>query len=107
MSSPVTSVIGLAAYRRTIVACFVFRREISRKAVWDFFDSIGRKQTSAPAWQVGKVSKRGQRVPTGCDPLAAESSQGRPLGASPDGPDARPPSRRGCLVHSSVVRFES
>src|SRR6476646_2873538 len=44
------------------------------------------KQTSAPAWQVGKVSKRGQRVPTGCDLLAAETSQGRPLGASPDGP---------------------
>ena len=39
------------------------------------------KQTSAPAWQVGKVSKRGQRVPTGCDPLAAETSQGRPLDA--------------------------
>ena len=46
-------------------------------------------------WQVGKVSKRGQRVPTGCDPLAAETSQGRPLGVSPDGPDAHNPSRRG------------
>ena len=46
MSSPVTSVIGLAAYRRTIVACFVFRREISRKAVWDFFDSIRQTRTS-------------------------------------------------------------
>jgi len=75
--------------------------------VWDFFDSIDPKQTSAPGWQVGKVSKRGQRVPTGCDPLAAETSQGLPLGASPDGPFARPPSHRGCLVHSSVVRFES
>ena len=31
---------GLAAYRRTIVACFVFRRNINRKAVWDFFDSM-------------------------------------------------------------------
>ena len=49
MSSPVTSVIGLAAYRRTIVACFVFRREISRKAVWDFFDSIDPTATSALA----------------------------------------------------------
>jgi hypothetical protein len=44
MSSPVTSVIGLAAYRRTIVACFVFRRDINRKAVWDFFDSIEPKR---------------------------------------------------------------
>src|SRR4249920_2685585 len=51
----------------------------------------------APGGQVGKVSKRGQRVPTGCDPLAAETSAGPPLGASQDGPDARPPSRRGCL----------
>jgi len=69
------------------------------------YSAPGRVKTRL--WQVGKVSKRGQRVPTGCDPLAAETSQGRPLGASPDGPDARPPSRRGCLVHSSVVRFES
>jgi diphthamide biosynthesis methyltransferase len=40
MNSPVTSAIGLSAYRRAVVACFVFRREISRKA--DFFDSIGQ-----------------------------------------------------------------
>ena len=46
MSSPVTSVIGLAAYRRTIVACFVFRREISRKAVWDFFGQHPSNRTS-------------------------------------------------------------
>jgi hypothetical protein len=42
MNSPVSSATGLMAYRRGIVACFVFRREISRKAVWDFFDSIGQ-----------------------------------------------------------------
>ena len=47
MNSPVTSVTGLGAYRRTIVACFVFRREIRRKAVWDFFDSIGQTRTSS------------------------------------------------------------
>ena len=45
MSSPATSVTGLGACRRTIVACFVFRREISRKAVWDFFDSICQLRT--------------------------------------------------------------
>ena len=42
MSSPATSVTSLGTCRRTIVACFVFRREISHKAVWDFFDSIGQ-----------------------------------------------------------------
>ena len=40
MNSPVSSATGMVVYRRRIVACFVFRREISRKAVWDFFDSI-------------------------------------------------------------------
>jgi hypothetical protein len=29
-----------------IVACFVFRRKISRSAFWDFFDSIGQKARS-------------------------------------------------------------
>src|SRR6185503_4783725 len=43
-----------------------------RKAATFVFDH--QKQTSAPAWQVGKVSKRGQRVPTRCDPLAAKTS---------------------------------
>ena len=46
MSSPATSVTGLGTCRRTIVACFVFRREISRRAVWDFFDSIDPKLSS-------------------------------------------------------------
>jgi hypothetical protein len=45
MNSPVSSATGLMAYRRGIVACFVFRREISRKAVWDSFDSIGPSRT--------------------------------------------------------------
>jgi hypothetical protein len=39
MNSPATSATGLRAYRLAIVACFVFQQEISRKAVWDFFDS--------------------------------------------------------------------
>jgi len=55
-----------------------------RKAATFVFDH--QKQTSAPAWQVGKVSKREQRVQTGCDPLAAERRRAAPLGASPDGP---------------------
>jgi hypothetical protein len=45
MNSLVTSTTGLRAYRQTIVACFVFRQEISRRAVWDFFDSIGQTRT--------------------------------------------------------------
>ena len=49
-SSPATSLTGLGACRRTIVACFVFRREISRKAVWDFFDSIEPFETSSAQW---------------------------------------------------------
>jgi hypothetical protein len=40
----VTSATRLRAYRRAIVACFVFRQEIGRKSVWDFFDSIGQKR---------------------------------------------------------------
>jgi hypothetical protein len=36
MNSPATSATGLRAYRRAIVACFVFEQEISRKAVWTF-----------------------------------------------------------------------
>jgi hypothetical protein len=43
MNSPVTSATGLRAYRRSIVACFAFRREISRKAAWDFFDGVGSR----------------------------------------------------------------
>jgi hypothetical protein len=31
-------------YRRGIIACFVFRREIGNKVVWDFFDSIGHER---------------------------------------------------------------
>jgi hypothetical protein len=48
MSPPATSVTGLRTCRRTIVACFVFRREISRRAVWDFFDSIDPEPTLTP-----------------------------------------------------------
>jgi hypothetical protein len=29
-----------------IAACFVFRREISCKAVWDFFDNVGANTRS-------------------------------------------------------------
>jgi hypothetical protein len=39
MNSPATSATGLRAYQRAIAACFVFQQEISRKAVWYFFDS--------------------------------------------------------------------
>jgi hypothetical protein len=42
----VTSVVELKAHRMAIAACFVFRREISRKAVWDFFDRIGHFRKS-------------------------------------------------------------
>src|SRR5215472_15359303 len=37
---------GSDQYRRAIVACFVFRQKISRRAVWDFFDSIGPERRS-------------------------------------------------------------
>jgi hypothetical protein len=43
----VTSVTRLRAYRRAIVACFVFRQEIGRKSVWDFFDSIGQTEKNS------------------------------------------------------------
>jgi hypothetical protein len=63
-----------------------------RKAATFVFDR--QKQTSA--WQVGKVSKRGQRVPTGCDPLATETSQGPPLSALPQTAPTRGRFWRGC-----------
>jgi hypothetical protein len=46
MNSPVSSATGLMAYRGGIVACFVFRREIGRKAA-GFFDGIGQTRKSA------------------------------------------------------------
>jgi hypothetical protein len=36
---------GMRAHRRAIVAHFVVRRKISRKAIFDFFDSIDPQQT--------------------------------------------------------------
>src|SRR5262245_50006937 len=42
MNSPVTSATGVRAYQRAIIACFVFRQEISREAVWDFRSSWNR-----------------------------------------------------------------
>jgi hypothetical protein len=46
-NSPVISVMALKVHRIAIAACFVFLREISRSACWDFFDSIDpfRKST--------------------------------------------------------------
>ena len=54
MNSPVTSVTGLTAHRRAIVACFVFRQKNSRKAV-DFFDSIDPKLPFLTAWADSRV----------------------------------------------------
>ena len=43
-NSPVTSVVDLRAHRLAIAASFVFRREISDFAFWDFFNSIDPKR---------------------------------------------------------------
>jgi hypothetical protein len=74
MNSPVTSATGLGTYRRTIVACFVFRREISRKAVWDFFDSIGQKlKISMGAYVFRSAPNNGHRATTAACLKAAKT----------------------------------
>ena len=63
MNSPATSATGLRAYRRAIVACFVFQQEISRRAVWDFFDSIDPRQKSTDLWRpLFRSMPRGDQV---------------------------------------------
>jgi hypothetical protein len=49
MNSQATSVARLRTHRSAIVACFVFLREISRKALWDFCNTIGTKRTWQPS----------------------------------------------------------
>jgi hypothetical protein len=47
MNSPVTSAVERETSRAAIVAYFVFQREISRYAFWDFFDSIDQSEKNS------------------------------------------------------------
>ena len=43
MNSQATSLTSLPPYQSTIAACFVFRRENCRTAIWNFCNKIGTK----------------------------------------------------------------
>jgi hypothetical protein len=45
MNSRATSTAGLRLHQSAMAACFVFRREISRTAFWDFCNKIGTFET--------------------------------------------------------------
>src|SRR6478609_6814397 len=47
MNSLATSLTSLTPYQPTIAACFVFRRENCRKAIWDFCNRIGPQRLPA------------------------------------------------------------
>jgi len=61
MNSPLTPVAGLRAHRRAIVAYFVVRREISHKAIWDFFNSIGQTEKHSARADVFRSSPKNGR----------------------------------------------